>query len=454
MADFTIRKGFDLRLDGQPSATLTDRPDAAEVVVYPLEYGGIKQRLLVDEGASVKRGTALMEDKRNPLFKIRAPAGGAVSRIVRGERRLVEQIVIRVARDEETESFPAFKPAAIAAAGRRELLDILVDTGLIALIRQRPFGGTASAAGHPKSIFVNAMATAPFGVDANVVVDRDPAGFQAGLDAMRALTEGGVHLCLAADAGTTLMNAGHVTRHTFRGPHPAGNASVHISRVDPMTQRSDIVWVVKAVDVVAIGRLLLDGALPATRVVALGGTGIRPDARRHYRMRAGARYAELLVESVCAGEQRVINGDVLSGRQADADGALGFDQSVITVIPEGRERRFLGWLAPGFGQLSFLPAFASAVTGRGRRWALDTNRHGGHRAMVLTGLYDQVMPLDIMVDFLVRAVLAGDTEEAIKLGILETVPEDFGLCDFVCPCKTEIQAIIRQGLEQIETEGL
>lgn len=454
MADYTIRKGFDLRLDGRPAATLADAPQSPLAVLQPLEFTGIKQRLLVREGDTVKRGTPLVEDKRNPALKLRAPAAGTIESIIRGDRRLVERIVIRTDRDNAAESlFPPYTPAALAKAGARALLAQLVDSGFIVLIRQRPFSGIADPEKKPGSIFVNAMNTAPFEPDPAVVVADDPAAFQAGLDALTQLTDGAVHLCIGSDAAPALRAAQHVQIHTFSGPHPSGNTSVHISRVAPMA-KTDVVWTVRAADAVRIGRLFLDGRLPPTRIVALGGTGVRPEARRHYRLRAGASLKPLLDASLLSGDYRLIQGNVLSGSILPPDAALSFFQGAINAIPEGHNREFLGWLAPGLDRLSFLPTYLSTWFARTRTWALNTSKNGGDRAMVLTGLYDRVMPLNIMVDFLIRAVLAGDTEEAIKLGILETDPEDFALCDFICPCKTEIQTIIRKGLLQIEAEGL
>ncbi|MDA0989551.1 MAG: Na(+)-translocating NADH-quinone reductase subunit A [Verrucomicrobia bacterium] len=453
MATYSIRKGFDIGLAGKPGREVIDTARSPQVVLRPTEFGEIKQRLLVNEGDRVKRGTALIEDKKNPSFKLRAPAGGTIQSIHRGDRRLVDQITIDIDREEPVESFRKFSRDELATLKRREILEHLTDTGYLALIRQRPFGHMANAAKKPKAIFVNAMNTGPHQVDAGVVVKADTAAFQAGLDLLKPLTPGDVHLCIAPEAPAELAGAKNAQIHTFTGPHPAGNSSVHISRIAPMS-KTDFIWTVKAIDLVQIGRLFLDGELPATRIVALGGNGVKAEARKHYRVRVGAPYGTILKDHLESGEMRVISGDVLSGTTTKPDGAFGLLDSALTVIPEGRERHMLGWLSPGARLLSFTPAFLSTWIARGRDWALNTNRNGGHRAMVLTGHYDKVMPMDIMVDYLVRAVLANDTEEAIKLGILETLPEDFALCDFVCPCKMEIQQIIRDGLAMIEEEGL
>ncbi|OVE73372.1 NADH:ubiquinone reductase (Na(+)-transporting) subunit A, partial [bacterium B17] len=336
---------------------------------------------------------------------------------------------------------------------RQEIINQLLGTGYLAFIRQRPFSIIPEVDKLPKSIFVNAMNTAPFLADANVVVDADKEAFQAGLDVMTRLTDGKVHLCVGADAGEALKSAKNVELHSFSGPHPAGNTSVHIEKIDAISPH-DIVWTIMAVDLVLVGRLFLDGTLPTEKIIALGGSGIKLEGRKHYRVKVGGSYSELVKQNANEGEQRAVSGGVLSGTKVALDACTHFYQSSLTVVPEGRERYFLGWMEPGFNQYSFMRTCVSTFLNKQRKWNLTTNRKGGLRAMVLTGHYDKVMPMNIMVDYLVRAVLAGDTDEAISLGILETDPEDFALCDFICPCKLEVQEIIRKGLKMIEDEGI
>jgi Na+-transporting NADH:ubiquinone oxidoreductase subunit A len=217
---------------------------------------------------------------------------------------------------------------------------------------------------------------------------------------------------------------------------------------------TDVVWTVKAVDVVVLGRLFLDGAFPESRIISLGGSNVKPGANQHYRVRMGGDLKPLLEGALCDGEHRVVSGDVLSGAAIPLDSHLRLRQSALTVVAADCERHFMGWTMPGLLQMSFSRLFVSSWLPWKRDWKLGTNLHGEERALVLTGHYDKVMPLDIMVDFLIRAVMAGDSDEAISHGILETDPEDFALCDFVCPSKVEVQAIIRQGLEQIAEEGI
>ncbi len=450
-----IRKGLNLRLAGAPALEVADAPSGPTVAIHPLEFPGFRPRLLVQEGATVARGTPLVENKANPAFKLCSPAGGTVKSVVLGERRALEKIVIAVAPREDTQPIAGLTPGHPPAT-REALINILLTSGYLGLIRQRPFGGIAKPDAKPKSIFVNGMATGPFQTDLHAAVRGEEAAFQAGLDALTRLTDGPVFLCLDAAApqpSAAVTGAKNVQIRYFQGPHPAGNTSVHIHHLDAISP-GDTVWTMAGTDVILLGRLLLDGVLPTHRVIALGGPAVKPEARRHYRVRIGAELAPLLAGQLADGELRVLAGDVLSGSKLDPAGHLPAGARSLTVLREGRERMFLGWMAPGFARFSFSRLFPAGWGLARRAYDLDTNINGGHRAMVATGLYDRFLPMKIRADYLIRAVLAKDTEEAVQLGLLEVLPEDFALCAYACPSKTDLVGIFRQGLADVEAEGL
>ena len=451
MADITIKKGFDIKLAGKPSTEIADALDSSTVSVQPGEISGIKVRLAVKEGDIIKRNAVLFSDKRDDAFTYRSPAAGVVKEIVRGERRFPTRIVIKPD-GEDREELKSFSTSEIGSLSREDAVAHLQSTGMLALIRQRPFSKMASATQAPKSIFVNAMATAPHQCEAAVALQGQEDAFEAGLAVLSRLTEGAVHLCIASSESASVLTSAKATVHRFSGPHPSGNTSVHIANVDPM-KPTDIIWFTDAQSVALIGRLFLDGNVPDTKVIALGGNGVKEAARQHYRVKIGGELGPFLKGKLEDGTQRVISGDVLSGEHIQADAPVRLCQSTLTVIPESKERRFLGWMVPGKNLLSYSRAYLSGWFG-GDDWKLNTNTNGGHRALVLTGYYDKVMPLNILTDYLVRACLANDSDEAIKLGILETAPEDFALCEFICPCKTNVQAIIQDGLNMVEEEGI
>jgi Na+-transporting NADH:ubiquinone oxidoreductase subunit A len=376
-----------------------------------------------------------------------------VAKVVLGPRRVVEQIRIEPSGRDETCAFPVKRTGK---ASRQEVLEVLLASGYLAFIRQRPFSRIADPEVEPKSIFVNAMRTAPYGTDAAVAVAGEGEAFQAGLDALRVLTPGPVFLVLPASgsgAPHEFADARGVEKRTIRGPHPAGNTGVHIHHLHPLSP-GQTVWTIRAEDVALVGRLWLDGVLPTARVVAVAGPGVKEHARRHVRARIGGSVGAWLPDLLGDGEQRVLNGDILSGRRISPDGFLPFHAHGFTVIPEDRERHLLGWLAPGRRRFSLHRTYASGWETHGPPRTLGTNRNGSPRAMVLTGLYDRYLPMRVMLDPLVRAVLAGDTDEAIRLGLLELDPEDVALCAFACPSKMDLVGVIRQGLDAVEAEGL
>ena len=456
MASFSIKKGLDIRLKGAPESVVVDAPAADRVSVYPHDIAGIKPRLMVAEGAAVKRGTPLCYDKRNEALRVTSPAGGVVESIVYGPRRSLEKLVIKVDAQEQVESYTRYQKGEIAGLNRETLLAHLQATGLLALIRQRPFSRIANPLVTPKSIFVNGMNTAPFTPELNVVVKGRELAFQAGLDALSRLTPGKVFLCLDGRIANApaLTGARQVEVHSFEGPHPAGNTSVHISRLDPM-KPTDVVWTIKGADVIQIGQLLLNGEVPDSRIITLAGPGVMEGARNYYRVRHGQSLASLLKGKLAEGETRILRGDIFSGVKTTTEDGLHIEDQALTVLMEDRERHLLGWATPGFSFFSASRAFASTwLGGLKREWALGTNQHGELRPMVQTGLYDQYLPLNIMTDYLVRAVLANDTDEAVKLGLLETDPEDFAVCAFACPSKMDLMAIIKKGLADVEKEGI
>ncbi len=457
MATFKINKGMDIKLAGAPEPLISDAPGSEQVVIYPTEYVGTKPRLHVKEGESVKRGSPVFFDKKNPSFNVCSPAAGTIAQINYGKKRVIESIVIDASAGDEALTFKKYSIDQLLGADRHELLELLQQTGLIALLVARPFSRMADASVLPKSIFVNAMNTAPFHPDANIALQGHELAFQAGLNALSRLTDRKVHLCLdgAKDNISALKDAKNAEIHSFTGPHPAGNTSVHIHHIDPISP-GDTVWSIKAQDVALIGQLLLNGEYPTHRVITLAGPGVLKGSNRHYRVRLGARIDKLISANTDKHEMRVIGGDILAGTKVAADGALRFYDDALTVLPEDRERHFIGWLGPGHNRLSASRTFVSKWFGwdKKKEWALGTNQRGELRPMVLTGLYDKYVPMNIMTDYLVRAVLAHDADEAISLGLLETDPEDFALPAFVCPSKMDLCSIIRKGLDQVEKEGI
>jgi Na+-transporting NADH:ubiquinone oxidoreductase subunit A len=368
--------------------------------------------------------------------------------VKRGERRVLLAIVIETDGRQDKESIVQ-KPIPVDKLDRDTVKDLLLKGGLWNTIRQRPFNKIAHTNQSPKSIFIRALNTDPLAPDMDFVLDRYKDEFQTGLDAVRHLTDGDTHLCFSTKSKSpTLLEAKNVVIQKFEGPHPTGNVSTLIHYIDPI-QKGDVVWYLEAQDVVRIGQFLMAGTYPYERIVATAGEGVKDP--RYFKTILGVPANHLIKDVV--GINRWISGSVLSGTDIGESGHLGHYDSLITLIPEGGNRELIGWLMPGFNKFTFSNTFVSAFKGSQNDVSLDTDEHGGHRAIVINDVYDRYNTLDILTYFLIKAVVSNDVEESERLGILECDREDFALATFACPSKVDVGAIIDKGLNVIELEG-
>jgi len=449
MNTYQIRKGRDITIVGEALKETVDIALPKNVAVQPFDFRGLKLRLISKENDAVKVGSTILTDKINPDIKIVSPVSGKVVAINRGEKRSLLEVVIESDGKQEKEIFQLFSEDELKSVKREEVVKALLNGGLWPIIRQRPFSKIANPLDTPKSVFIHAMNTEPLAGDVDFILEGKEKEFQAGLDIINKLTEGDVHLCYATGTKSkALHDAKNVKSHRFFGPHPAGNVSTHIHSVDPIN-KGDIVWWIEAQDVIRVADLFLKGTYPVQRVVALTGAGVKN--RVYANVTIGSPISNLLQGSDLNGV-RCISGSILVGKTVSSSGYLSFYDSQVTVIPEGGNRELIGWLLPGANKYTFTKTFLSAFLPK-KDMSLDSDTNGSPRAIVLNHLYDDLVPLDIMTYFLIRAVVSGDIEESEKLGILECDEEDFALCTFACPSKTDVGGIIREGLELIEREG-
>jgi len=449
MSLFQIRKGKDIKLKGSAEKKIVDMPLPKMLAVQPADFKGFKPRPAVQVDDVVKAGSPILTDKAIDGLKVVSPTSGKVVAINRGAKRALLSIVIEADGKQEAESFQKFTKEDIKNISKETAVKVLLEGGLWPVIRQRPFSNIANPAEAPKSIFIHAMNSEPLAADVDFILNNREEDFQTGLDIIQHLTEGKVYLCTGQGAGSkALTNAQNAETHQFSGPHPAGNVSTHIHRVDPIN-KGDHIWYIEAQDVLRIAKLFLAGEYSAERVVAVTGEGVRK--RVYARTHIGTPVSTLLVGSNLNG-MRCISGSVLNGVNIGEKGFLRFYDSQITVIPEGGDRKLLGWMMPGSNKYTFTKTFLSAFLPE-RNFSLDADTNGSDRAIVMNNMYDAYVPLDIMTYFLLKAVISGNIEEAEELGILECDEEDFALCTFACPSKTNVGQIIREGLELIEKEG-
>lgn len=451
MAVFKIKKGFDIKVLGKPNATIEEYGNQQLFAVYPSEFEGLKPRLQVKAGDSVKRGDILFNHKKNEKLVFRSPCCGTIKAVNLGARRFPVEVLIEPSAEEQSVTFETYTRDTVGKLSREQVVDHLLNTGLWPLIKQRPFNKIADPDTAPKAVFINAANSAPFQADFSVILKGDEEAFQTGINALSKLTDGKVHLCTSA--GSNIPDFGNAESHTFSGKHPSGTTSVHINRISPIMPH-DTVYTVTAQDVILMGKLLMTGELPRTKIIALGGPAVKEACRKYYKVAIGTSLAPLFKKAIDSEEARIISGNILWGDKVSSDTCVPFYGSEFFVLDEDRSRHLMGWTMPGLFQYSSHRVNLSSVMGLSHDWKLGTSMHGSHRALVVTGWMDKHQPLNIMTDFLVRAALAHDTDEMVQLGILETDPEDYALASFVDPHKTDICGIIKQGLDEIEEEGI
>jgi Na+-transporting NADH:ubiquinone oxidoreductase subunit A len=444
-----IKKGLDIRMIGVAEKMYVKAPRAKTYAVKPVDWHGLTPKIIPKLCDPVKVGTPIFYDKYHPEVKFTSPVSGILLNIKRGDRRRIVEVTVEDDGKDTPESFRQGDPSGMT---REQIVENLLESGLWPMIRQRPYTVIARTEQRPKSIFISAFDTAPLAPDFDFLLKDKEEDFQWGVNVLKQLTEGKVHLNLDGryPSVRTLSTIKGAEINRFKGPHPAGNVGVQIHKLDPIN-KGEVVWVVKPQDVVAIGRLFRYGRYDPSVAVAL--TGSRVEKPVYFKTIRGTAVAPLLEGHLKEGNNRVISGNVLNGLRIDPEnGHVGFLDSQITVIPEGNYHELFGWMMPGFRKFSVSRSFVSTWLAPGRKFDIDTNYHGGERAFVMTGEYEKVLPMDIYPMQLLKAILANDIDKMEQLGIYEVDEEDLALCEFVCTSKTPVTKILRDGLRSLRKE--
>jgi Na+-transporting NADH:ubiquinone oxidoreductase subunit A len=436
-----LRKGLNIKLAGKAEKILLPEVAVTRFGVRFADFPGLIAKLEVKEGSPVKAGTVLFHDKAFPEIKYVSPVSGEVKEIVRGDKRLLTEIVIEHKGSEKID-FGAADPLKLT---REEVTAKIMESGLWPVLRQRPYHIVARPGRVPKAIFISGFDTAPLAPDIDFVMANTHGSFmQAGINALSRLTDGKIHVSFEAEGSRVgeMKTLRGVEMHNFKGPHPAGNVGVQIHHIDPVS-KGEVVWTIDIQDVVALGRLFNTGFHDRERIIALAGTGVL--YRKYHRIRPGASVSGILKSNLKDDHHRIISGNVLTGKKITSDGSFGFYDNMVTVLPEGDHREFFGWASAGYTKFSYWRTFLSALVPK-REYDLNTGIHGGQRAFVVTGHYENVLPMDIYPVQLIKAIMAQEIELMESLGIYEVAEEDFALCEYIDPSKTDIQDIIRQGI--------
>ena len=455
---YCIRRGYDIPIKGVPEASLKDLREKRPryFSVRPTEFHYIKPKLQVQQGDDVKVGSPLFFDKRHEVLSFASPVSGRVHKIRFGPRRCIEAIIIEASSgEEEYQQWPSFRPDEISIAKKEDLKKILLEAGLWPHIRQRPFDIIADPDRDPDAIFINCMDTAPLSADPEFTLKDRLVDLRAGLEALGLFSKK-LHLVLNGKVQDSIfqeisIRGSELKIHRFVGAHPAGLVSTHIQKISPLHAKK-VIWYLNARDAADLGTFLLLGRYPTERIVALSGMGVAEKKERcYYKIRIGASLEGFLKHKLLEGEQRILSGNLLTGKKIGKEDSLGFYDDVITVIPESWERHFIGWMLPGLSRPSWSRAFFSALL-PWRKYNMNTNKNGELRSLVKTGDYEKVIALDILPSFLLKAILCEDIELMEQLGIYELAPEDFALCSYICPSKVEFCQIVRSGLDMMLAE--
>lgn len=462
-----INKGLNLPIKGQPDQVIQEGAPVERVAVIADDFPFMKAKMLVAVGDTVRRGQRLFEDRKNPGVFFTAPGAGEVVAINRGDKRALVSVVISLSEsersgspsDEDYQSFEAYTQGGATKQNAESVRALLIESGLWTALRARPLSQIPAVDSTCGALFVTAIDTNPLAADVNVVLEGKREALREGLIALAKLTEGTMFVCQGegTDLSAEVKGIDNASLETFTGDHPAGLVGTHIHTLFPVN-RERIAWHIGYQDVITVGRLFSTGKLDAERVISFCGPAALKPAL--IKTRIGAEVAPLVQGSVALAETRLIDGSVFYGRtmgNAETEGYLGRYRAQVTAILEGRDREFLGWLYPGGEKFSVTRAFFSPLMsgqfGGGKFFKFTTSTNGSHRAMVPIGMFEKVMPLDIMPTFLLRALLKDDLERAEALGCLELDEEDLALCTFVSPGKEDYGPALRRVLTTIWKEG-
>lgn len=444
--DIKIKKGLNIRLKGEAEKTLSNAPRSRTFAIRPSDFHLITPKMVVKEGAKLQAGDTIFYSKDNEAIKFVSPVSGTLTAIERGAKRVITRLLIEGDQADAFKDFGKLDPASASAEVIRELL---LSAGCWPFIKQRPYDVIAKSDSQPKAIFVSGYTTAPLAGDLDFTLKGKETELQAALTALAKLTEGDVHVCVGSN-DSPLAGMKGVNLHHVKGPHPAGNVGTQIAKIDPVN-KGEVVWTVAAQDLVIIGELLLTGKFNAERVIALAGSSVK--APKYYRTRIGSEVSTFVYDSGLDEENiRVISGDVLTGTTISPKGHLGFYNNTVTIIPEGDDYEFFGWNKPVFNKISPSRALTFSWMFPKKKFELNTNTNGEHRAFVVTGNYEEVFPLDIYPLQILKACMVQDLDQMEALGMYEVAPEDFSLTEFICVSKQPHQEIIRKGLDLMYKE--
>ena len=447
-----LKKGFDINLAGKADKKIVDAIHPETFAIKPTDFIGMKRpKLLVNEGDNVKAGTPILFDKMQENVMYCSPVSGEIVEVKRGAKRKILEVKILADKTIEYESFESYSPSDINGLSRKDAQALMLKSGVWPNIIQRPYGIVANENDSPKAIHISTFDTHPLAADVAFTLQGQEEAFKTGISILKKFTDGKIHLNhdLNAEVSTVFANVEGVEQNKFSGPHPSGNVGVQIHHVDPIS-KGDLVWTLTPYGVAQIGKLFSQGKYDASRLVAICGSEVKTP--QYYKTFIGAAINKFVEGNLKQEHVRFISGNVLTGEKIEKDSYLGFYSNSLTVIPEGDQVEFLGWIKPKKDVLSYHRAWGlfSFLNGKNKEYVLDTNTNGEDRAFVQTGTFEKVTPMDIYPTYLIKAIMSEDFDNMEALGIYEIIEEDLALCEFVDVSKHDIQHMVREGIELMQ----
>ncbi len=441
--DIRIKKGLDIKLKGAAEKAKENAIASNFYTIRPEDFHNVIPKLIAKEGSRIKAGGPIFYDKSNEAVKFVSPVSGEIIEISRGEKRKILAIKIQANKEQTYQDNGVLN---VESASAEDIKSKLLASGCWPFIKQRPYDVIANPDKSPKAIFISGFASAPLAANLNFTLQGKETELQAALTALSKLTKGKVHVSVGKHGNSPFESLKDITLHNVSGPHPSGNVGTQINKINPVNKR-EVVWTINAQDLVIIGELLLTGKFNAERIVALVGSSV--EKPRYLVTKIGSEVATMIYDHGIAKDAnvRIISGNVLSGKQIQPDGYLDYYNNVISIIPEGDDYEFFGWTTPVFNKVSVSRALTFSWMLPKKKFDLNTNTNGEHRAFVTTGTYEEVFPFDIFPMQILKACMYQDLDEMEALGMYEVAPEDFALTEFVCVSKQPHQEIIRKGLD-------
>jgi len=445
--DIKIRKGLNINLKGEAEKTLSKAPRSRTFAIRPKDFHLITPKMVVKEGAKVQAGETIFYSKAHEDIKFASPVSGTLVEIERGAKRVITKLLIEADAEDIYKDYGSLN---LSTASSEEIKSRLLEAGCWPFFKQRPYDIIANPDSQPRDIFISAYTTAPLAADLDFTLTGKEKELQAAVTALSKLTEGKVHIAVGKNSNSPLQSLNDCEVHAVSGPHPAGNVGTLVNKVGPVN-KGEIIWTLAAQDLVIIGELLLTGKFNAERVIALAGSSVK--SPKYYTTKLGAEVSTFVYDSgLSEDHSRVISGDVLTGTEISPKGHLGFYTNTVSIIPEGDDYEFFGWNKPVFNKISTSRAFTFSWLFPNKKFDLNTNTNGEHRAFVVTGSYEEVFPLDMYPLQMLKACMVKDLDQMEALGMYEVAPEDFAVTEFICVSKQPHQQIIREGLDVMYKE--